>query len=160
MSPFSLPQGGIRLGKSAGKSYWLLMDLHTFKVIGEDTNGAFTVAELTASAEMGPPPHVHRYADESFYIIEGTFDFSLAGQTFAAGAGEFIYLPKGVVHTHSAGGGKPAKALVIQTPSGVERFIAEAGKLAADPSISPAPPGTADFERIVAIAKKHGIEVP
>ena len=56
MSPFSLPQGGIRLGKSAGNWYWLLMDLHTFKVIGEDTNGAFTVAELTASAEMGSPP--------------------------------------------------------------------------------------------------------
>ena len=70
----------------------------------------------------------------------------MAGQTFAAGAGEFIYLPKGVVHTHSAGGGKPAKALVIQTPSGVERFIAEAGKLAAEPSISPAPPGTADLK--------------
>ncbi|MBZ5558211.1 MAG: cupin domain-containing protein [Acidobacteriia bacterium] len=160
MSTSSLPQGGVLLGKSAGKSFWLLMDLHTFKVTGEDTNGAFTVAELTAGAEMGPPPHIHRNADESFYITEGTFDFSLAGKSFNAGAGAFVYLPKGVVHAHSAGGGKPAKALVIQTPAGVERFIAEAGKPATDPSIRPAPPGMADFEKIVAIAKKHGIDVP
>lgn len=160
MPTSSLPQGGVLLDKSAGTSFWLLMDLHTFKVTGDDTNGAFTVAELTASAEMGPPPHIHRNADESFFITEGTFDFSLAGKTFSAGAGAFVYLPKGVVHTHSAGGGTPAKALVIQTPSGVERFIAEAGKPATDPQVRPAPPGMADFEQIVAIAKKHGIDVP
>ena len=47
-------------------------------LVGDDTNGAFTVAELTAGAELGPPPHIHRHNDESFYILEGTFDFSLA----------------------------------------------------------------------------------
>ena len=160
MSSSSLPQGGAFVGKSAGKSFWLLMDLHTFKITGDETHGAFVVAELIAGPEMGPPPHIHRNADESFYITEGTFDFSLAGEAFSAGAGAFVYLPKGVVHTHSAGGGKPAKALVIQTPAGVERFIAEAGKPATDPSVRPAPPGMPDFEKIVAIAKTHGIDVP
>src|SRR5437764_1258957 len=109
--------------KDEGQSFWLLMDRHTFKVVGDDTNGALTVAELVASPEMGPPPHVHRHADESFYILEGTFDFSLDGKAFSAGPGEFVYLPKGVVHTHSAGGGARAKALVTQSPSGVEKFI-------------------------------------
>jgi hypothetical protein len=27
------------------------------------------VAELVADAELGPPPHIHRNADESFYIL-------------------------------------------------------------------------------------------
>jgi quercetin dioxygenase-like cupin family protein len=49
-------------------------------VLGDDTNGAFSVAEVDAGPELGPPPHIHRHADESFYILEGTFDFSLAGQ--------------------------------------------------------------------------------
>ena len=160
MAEPALPLGGVRCGKGEGKSYWLLLDQHTFKVVGDDTNGAFVAAELIASPEMGPPPHIHRNADESFYITEGVFDFSLDGKAFSAGAGSFVYLPKGVVHTHSAGGGKPAKALVIQSPAGVERFIAEAGKPVTDPSIRPAPPAMSDFERIVAIAKKHGIDVP
>ncbi|MBI3402652.1 MAG: cupin domain-containing protein [Acidobacteria bacterium] len=160
MSSSLLPQGGVLLGKSAGKSFWLLTDLHTFKVVGDDTNGAFTVAELIAGPEMGPPPHIHRDADESFYILEGTFDFSLAGKAFTAGAGAFVYLPKRVVHTHAAGGGKPAKALVIQTPAGVERFIAEAGKPATDPTVRPAPPEMSELQKIVAIAAKHGIDVP
>jgi quercetin dioxygenase-like cupin family protein len=160
MAEPSLPRGGVQIGPGKGNSFWLLTDLHTFKVVGEDTNGAFTVAELTAGPEMGPPPHIHRNADESFYILEGTFEFSLAGQAFTAGAGSFVYLPKGVVHTHQAGGGRPAKALVLQTPAGVERFIAEAGTPAPDVSTRPGPPDQATLERIVGAALKHGIEVP
>ena len=160
MSHASLTQGGVHVGRGEGKSFWLLTDLHTFKVVGDDTNRAFTVAELTAGPELGPPPHIHRNSDESFYILEGTFDFSLAGQAFTAGAGAFVYLPKGVVHTHRAGGGASARALVIQSPAGVERFIEEAGKLATDPSVRPAPPERSELERIVAIAQRHGIEVP
>ena len=156
----SLMKGGIYVGKSEGRSFWLLTDLHTFKVVGDDTNGAFTVAELTARPELAPPPHIHRHNDESFYILEGTFEFSLAGQAFTAGAGAFVHLPRGVVHTHRAGGGASARALVIQSPAGVERFIEEAGKPATDPSVPPAPPDRSELERIIAIAKKHGIEVP
>ena len=148
------------LGKGDGKSFWLLTDLHTFKVVGDDTNGAFVVAELSAGPELGPPPHIHRLADESFYVLEGTFEFSLAGESFSAGPGAFVHLPRGVVHTHRAGGGKPARALVMQSPAGVERFIEEAGKPATDPSTRPAPPEMSELQRIVAIAQKHGIEVP
>ena len=160
MAQPSLTQGGVHLAKGEGKSFWLLTDLHTFKVTGDDTNGAYTVAELTAGPEMGPPPHIHRNADEDFYIVEGTFDFSLAGQKFSAGAGAFVHLPRGVVHTHSAGGGAPARALVIQSPAGIERFIEEAGKPATNPNARPAPPATAELEKIVALAQKHGIDVP
>lgn len=160
MSQPSLTQGGVHVGRGEGKSFWLLADLHTFKVVGDDTNGAFTVAELTAGPELGPPPHIHHNSDESFYILEGTFDFSLAGRAFSAGAGAFVYLPKGVVHTHRAGGGVSARALVLQSPAGVERFIEEAGQPATAPSIRPALPEPSEFEKIVTIARKHGIEVP
>jgi quercetin dioxygenase-like cupin family protein len=156
----SLPQGGVQLGRGEGTSFWLLTDLFTFKIVGDDTSGAFSVAEVDAGPELGPPPHIHRDADESFYILEGTFDFSLAGQAFSAGPGGFVHLPKGVVHTHRAGGGAPAKALVIQSPAGVERFIEEAGKPATNRSARPAPPEMAELGRIVAIAAKHHIEVP
>ena len=49
----------------------------------------------------------------------------LADLAFSAGPGACVHLPKGVVHTHQAGGGKSARAIVMQAPAGVERFIAE-----------------------------------
>jgi len=160
MAQPSMTRGGIQLGPGQGKSFWLLTDLHTFKAVGADTNGALAIAELNAGPELGPPPHIHRNADESFYILEGIFEFSLAGKSFTAGAGSFVHLPKGVVHTHRAGGGAPAKALVIQSPAGVEQFIEEAGKPATDTTVRPSPPELPELARIVGIAQKHAIEVP
>jgi quercetin dioxygenase-like cupin family protein len=160
VTPLTTAPGGVQRDKGEGRSFWLLGSLFTFKVGGDETNGAFTVAELTANPKLGPPPHIHRHCDESFYILEGTFDFSLAGRPFSAGPGEFVHLPKGVVHTHSAAGGTWARAVVIQAPSGVERFIEEAGQPATDPTTPPAPPEPADLQKIVAIASKHGIDVP
>jgi mannose-6-phosphate isomerase-like protein (cupin superfamily) len=123
MSQPSMTQAAVHLPRGEGRSFWLLTTLHTFKVVGDDTNGAFTLMEVAAGADLGPPPHIHRHCDESFYVLEGVFDFSIAGQAFTAGAGAFVHLPKGVAHTHRAGGGAPARALVIQSPAGVEHFI-------------------------------------
>jgi quercetin dioxygenase-like cupin family protein len=153
-----LPQGGVHRARGEGQAYWLLTDLFTFKATGEDTNGAFVIAEHSAGPE-GPPPHVHQ-ADEAFYVLEGTWEFSLAGRVFSAGPGDFVLLPKGVVHTHRAAGGGRAKALAIQTPAGVERFIAEAGRPAADRAVPPAMPDMAELGRIVEVAARHGIAVP
>jgi quercetin dioxygenase-like cupin family protein len=158
--PSSITQDGVRLDNGEGRSFWLLTDLYTFKVVGDDTNGAYTVVELAAGPDLGPPPHIHRHCDESFYILDGTFDFSLAGRPFTAAAGAFVHLPKGVTHTHRAGGGASARALLIQSPAGVEHFFEEAGTPAGTASGPPAPPDQSEFERIVAIAQKHGIEVP
>ena len=151
---------GVQLDRDGGTAYWLLTSLFTFKVTGAETNGSLSVAELEADPALGPPPHIHRHADECFYILEGTFDFSLDGRPFSAGPGSFIHLPRGIVHTHSAGGGKVARALVIQSPAGVENFIAEAGSVATDRFRRPPPPDGAAFGRIVAIAAAHGIDVP
>lgn len=140
--------------------YWLLTSLFTFKVTGAETNGALSIAEVHQDPAVPPPPHVHRHADECFYIVEGTFDFSVDGKPFSAGVGEFVHLPRGHVHTHGAGGGQFARALVIQAPAGVEEFIAEAGQKATDLTKRPAPPQPEALGKIVEVAAKHGIDVP
>ncbi len=143
----------------AGKSFWLLTDLFTVKAVGADTSGAFTLFEVTANPGFGPPPHTHHREDESFYVLEGVFEISYENRTFTAGAGSFVHLLKGRLHRHQAVGNAPARVLALYTPAGLERFIEEAGKPAGDTSSTPAPPEMPELERIVAIAKKYGIEV-
>ena len=150
----------VHLSRGEGTSWWLATDLHTFKAVSESTNGAFSLSEVTVRPEFGPPPHIHHREDEAFYVLEGQFEFWYNDRTFSAGVGSFVYLPKGRLHMHRAAGGAPARALVLHTPAGLERFIAEAGKAATDRSAPPAPPQLPELERIVAIAQKYGIEVP
>ena len=153
-------QGATYVSLGEGKSLWLATDLFTFKAVGAITNGAYALAELMAQPQFGPPPHIHHREDESFYILEGEFEFLDDGRTFTAGAGSFVYLPKGRLHMHRAVGDVPAKALVLNTPAGIEKFIEEAGEPATDRLSPPAPPEMPELERIVLIAQKYGIEVP
>lgn len=143
-----------------GSCWWFATDLHIFKAVSETTNGAFTLTELTARPDFVPPPHIHHREDEAFYILEGQFEFSYDGRTFIAGPGSFVFLAKGRIHKHGATGGAPARALVLHTPAGLERFIAEAGDPAVDVTKLPPPPQMAELDRIVGIAQKYGIEVP
>ena len=145
---------------TGGRSFWLTTDLHTFKAVGEDTGGAFALSELTARPEFGPPPHIHHREDESYYIMEGEFEFMDDGRAFTASAGSFVHLLKGRLHTHRATGDAPARALVLMTPAGVEKFIQEAGEPATDTSSVPPPPEMPELQRIVEIAQGYGIEVP
>jgi quercetin dioxygenase-like cupin family protein len=150
----------VHVSPHEGKSFWLLTDLHTLKVVDADSDGAFTLTEVTANPGFGPPPHTHHRQNECFYVLEGTFEFFYENRTFTADAGSVIHLPKGRVHNHRAVGNVPARALVVYTPAGLERFLEEAGKPAVDRSSPPAPPEPPELEKIVAIAKKYGIEVP
>jgi quercetin dioxygenase-like cupin family protein len=143
-----------------GSSFWLATDLHTFKAVGEETGGAFSLSELTAHPQFGPPPHVHHREDEGYYVLEGKFEFLKDGRTFTVGAGSFVHLPKGRLHMHRNAGDGPARALVLVAPAGVEGFIQEAGEPATDPTSVPPPPEMPEIQRLVEIAQRYGIEVP
>ena len=44
------------------------------------------------------PPHIHPTQDEFIYMLDGTFDLLLDGQSAAAKAGDLIRLPRGIPH--------------------------------------------------------------
>ncbi len=153
-------QSATHLPADEGRSYWLFTDLYTFKAVGEETGEAFALAELTAYTRFAPPPHIHLRQDESYYILEGEFEFIADGRTFTAGSGSFVHLPKGRLHMHRNAGDTPARALVLQTPAGVEKLFEEGAKPATDTSSVPPLPEMPEIQRAVEIAQKYGIEVP
>jgi len=60
---------GFTLQPGIGKSLWVLGDLYTFKVVGEETGGAIAVLEVQVQPQNGPPPHIHHREDETFYVL-------------------------------------------------------------------------------------------
>ena len=145
---------------NGGTAYWLLTDRLTVKLAAVDTGGLFALVEVVAQPELGPPPHIHHRQDECFCIEDGVFEFGYEGRTFTAGPGSTVHLARGKVHSHKAVGAKPARALVIYTPAGLEDFLAEAGTPVTDSNAVPAVPEMSVIEKIIGIARSHGIEVP
>lgn len=139
------------LGPEEGKSVLVPGHKIIHKISGEETGGAYSMAEVHLEGD-GPPQHIHKAEDESFYILEGEVNFLVGEKTFVAKAGSFVLVPKGMPHTFSRVGQQNAKFLVVYSPAGFEKFFDEAVDL-----------DVTDTEAYVAkanaLAEKYNMEV-
>jgi len=149
--PFSLP-------RNEGDSYWVLGDLYTFKLTSADTGGALAVIETVTFPQHGPPLHTHTHEDESFYILEGRFIFTLGEQTVEAGPGTLLHAPRGVMHGHKNVSALPARKLAIISPAGLENFFREIGERATQ-TATPPPHRPGSIAQIAEAAQKYGLRV-
>jgi quercetin dioxygenase-like cupin family protein len=91
--------------------------------------GAFTLAEFSGTA-AGPwtVPHLHRGMEESFYVLDGRFTFTVGGQRIPALPETYVLVPRGTAHTFEAGPGG-GKFLLLMVPGGLERMFFELADL-------------------------------
>lgn len=96
----------------------------------EQTAGGFALLEFAGSEGAWTVPHVHREMEESFYVLEGTFTFTLDGHETTAGPGTFVLVPRGTPHVLRAesGGGR---LLTLTVPGGLEEMFKELSTLPA-----------------------------
>lgn len=145
-----------------GPTFAVVTDLVTFKVGGEESEGAFALVEVTVPPGGGPPAlHTHP-PQETFYILDG--EFEIAGlengqPSFRrATAGATVHIPGGVPHNYKNAGSTPGRFLALATPAGLEHFFAELGLPVTDKAHPPQPAGPPDIARIMEITRKYQIE--
>ena len=143
----------------AGTAYWGPGELMTYLATGEDTSGAFFLAELSVVPGGGTPPHIHHREDESFHVIEGSLTIQVGGNTITASAGDFAFLPRGIAHSFKNTGDGNAKALVLTTPAGLEHFFAEVFETATDRAATPPSSSKELIGRAMAAAPRYGLEL-
>ncbi len=143
------------------RSMWVLGELVTHKVPSQRTGGAYALFEVAAQPGAGPPPHVHHREDESFYVLEGDYEFLIEGGTIRVDAGSLLYVPKGTLHAHKNVGEGVGRLLLTQTPGGLyEHFFEEVGE--GEPTkvvMASLDLGSPEVARITAIAARYGIEI-
>jgi len=145
--------GGIRSLRVFG-------ELLTYKVPSHQTGGAYALFEATTDPSVGPPPHVNHREDESFYVLEGEYEFLSGRETLRAVAGSLVYVPKGILHAYKNIGEGVGRLLVVQTPGGLyERFFEEVGAPSDGGSASLAEEDRLNLETIAAIGAEYGIEM-
>src|SRR5277367_1135446 len=69
-----------------GPAYRSPADQITFLITGEETGGAFFMAEVSVPPGGGNPPHIHRREEETFYLQQGTLTIQIGGKTLNASA--------------------------------------------------------------------------
>jgi len=95
-----------------------------FLVGSHESDGEVAVMENAAPGRWaGPPLHRHDF-DEGFYVLEGELTFQLGEELRTAGPGEFVFAPRGSVHTLANRSEEPVRYLLVCTPGGFERTLA------------------------------------
>src|SRR5262250_2806492 len=64
----------------------------------EATSGATSVLMAWHKPGEGPPDHVHFSQEEMFFIVEGTYELTVSGETSTVGPGTIVFIPRHVVH--------------------------------------------------------------
>ncbi len=141
-----------------GPAYCGPGDRITYLITGAETGGAFFMAEVSVVPGGGPPPHVHSREDESFYLQQGTLAVQVGDQALNISAGDFVHMPRGVVHSFKNVGEDTARLLMVATPAGLENYFAETFFPAADIADIPQL-GPAVIARAMKTAPKYGLEL-
>jgi mannose-6-phosphate isomerase-like protein (cupin superfamily) len=143
-------------GTDATTAYWSLGDLWIVHLSAEQTEGRFSLLETLWAPTFAARLHVHRDADELYYVLDGEVTVYLPGRTVRRGPGGWIYCPRAVPHTHQVTSSTPARLLYVGSPAGFEDFVAAAGDPAGELTL---PPGEPDVARAIALAREHGIDI-
>jgi len=127
---------GHYVSRNAGETYDL--GVISMRVLVEDeAGGAFGLAEFRGGEGPWTIPHVHERTSESFFVLDGVFDFVCDGQPVTADRGDYILIPMGSPHmiTARAGGGT---LLSIVAPAGLQEMFKALSRLPADSLRDPA----------------------
>jgi mannose-6-phosphate isomerase-like protein (cupin superfamily) len=140
----------VLLGPGEGRAVSLRGTEVVFKVESGRADGASCV-EFTAAPGFDTGLHVHERLEETFYVLDGAFEFRAGEETFQAIAGACMFVPPGVPHAFANRGAAPATLLLTMAPAGHDRYFDELAKiLAAD--------GPPDSDEIAALRKRYDTE--
>ena len=96
------------------------------KAPSELSGGAFSVLEsLLMPGESGPPMHLHRSHDESFYVLEGIATLLTPDSEQEVDVGGFVFVPRGTAHTITNRSEDDAVRYLAIASGGLDRFIME-----------------------------------
>ena len=140
-----------------GQAWWWTGELAEIKLRAEDTEGRFSLVEVTAPPGIEIPRHVHHGEDETFYVLEGSVTFEVSGSVVEAEAGAVLFAPRDVPHAYTVGP-EGARVLFLFSPGGFEGFIEASGEPARARTVPPADVVT-DMGRLEAALGEYRAEM-
>jgi quercetin dioxygenase-like cupin family protein len=122
----------VMLKSGEGRSVSLGPTRVSFKIESGTSKGA-SLVEFEAAPGFDTGMHVHERLEESFYVIDGEFEFHADADNFQATRGTCVFIPARIPHAFANRTDKAATLLLVMSPPSHDRYFDElASVLAGD----------------------------
>lgn len=123
--------------------------------------GGYCLCEGLVAPGAGAPPNRHAGEDESFYVLDGRFEFVIDGETRQVESSGFVKIPDGAVHAFRNCGSAPGRILIMNAPGKIhEAFFSRVGDpLPRGSWAFPEAKGKPDIPKLIEIARQTGVEI-
>ncbi len=147
--------GAIVVGPGEGRLLTRINGEQTVVKIGQaGTRGAYAVREnASPPGSTTVPLHIHRDAEEAFYVLDGELAVLAGGHRSDAAAGSFVLIPRGVAHAIANLGRRQVRWLTLISPAAQSEWIE------AEHELLTATRGEPDPAALAAIHRRFGLEI-
>lgn len=85
-------------GSDLDTSTFYMGSIMSFLTNGDEARGRFALMDYRSKRGNEPPPHIHEWEDELYFVIEGEIEFHCGADVKRVRPGEIVFLPRGVPH--------------------------------------------------------------
>jgi quercetin dioxygenase-like cupin family protein len=132
----------------SGRKISVLGDEVEILVSTRQGGGVCSVIKQSCGPGGGSRLHVHEFEDETFYVLEGSFEFQRGEERIGATAGEVVFGPHGIPHSFKNVGASAASVMCVATPGGLDLYLEEISRLSMPP----------DAAKLETISIRYGIK--
>jgi mannose-6-phosphate isomerase-like protein (cupin superfamily) len=128
----NLPTDGyLLLEPDGGEGLRFLGDSHMrLKIEGADTGDALSFYEYVSKPGVtGPPQHIHHGQDETFSVVDGSYEFTFGTEQVIARAGAFLFVPRGRPHTFRNAGTGTGRIVGTFAPARFAEYFRELAEI-------------------------------
>lgn len=102
------------------------------------TNATLAFYEYVSEPGVtGPPQHIHHSHDETFYIVDGTYEFTVGRDILPMDHGAFLFVPRGTPHTFRNAGDDMGRIVGTFNPPRFANYFRELAAIINDTGRSP-----------------------
>jgi quercetin dioxygenase-like cupin family protein len=108
-------------------SLFYMGSVMSFLTTGDETGGRIALMEYRSRPGNEPPPHIHEWENELYYVLEGNVDFYNGNELLSAGPGDTVFLPQGEANTFSVRTPSARMLILVQAtgehPVGLDSYF-------------------------------------
>ena len=111
----------MKLKEDEGKTIQFYKTKMVFKTNLAQSNNAYSTILMTHPPLVGPALHLHPNGIETFFVVEGNYQFNLDGKIIDAVKGDFVVIPENIPHKYNSG--ENGGSILVTTPASVENYF-------------------------------------